>query len=86
MEKTADAVEEAGGMVGHIKCFAREQGRTCVISIPEPGDVQVKEGTEPGLEAEIANIVFGVDTKKLEAVLRELYPSLADSEPGKEAD
>ena len=76
MEKTAEAVEEAGGLVGHIKCFAIEQGRTCMISIPEPGDVQVKEGSEARLEVQIANIVFGVGGEKLEAILKELYPSL----------
>ena len=73
MAQTADEVEAAGGMVGHIKAFTREETRTAMISIPEPGDVQVKEGSDPGLHCEIANIVFGIDEETLESILKNHY-------------
>lgn len=73
MAETADEVEAAGGMVGHIKAFAREESRTAMVSIPEPGDVQIKNGSDPGLRCEIANIVFGIDTEVLERILKNHY-------------
>ena len=73
MDQTAREVEESGGMVGHIKAFAREETRTAMVSIPEPGDIQTKEGSDPGLHCEIANIVFGIDEETLEHILEKHY-------------
>ena len=73
MAQTADEVEAAGGMVGHIKAFAREEARTAMVSIPEPGDVQIKSGTDPGLRCEVANIVFGIEKEELESILENHY-------------
>lgn len=73
MAETAEEVEAAGGMVGHIKAFAREEARTAMISIPEPGDVQIKNGSDPGVRCEIANIVFGIDEEELEHILEKHY-------------
>lgn len=73
MNEVARWVEDEGGLVGHIKAFVREEVRSCMISVPEAGDVQIKEGGCRQICVENANIVFGVDIEKFEEKLKDLY-------------
>ena len=73
MKKTAAEIEDNGGLIGHIKAFAKEENRSCMISIPEADDIQVKEAAAPSLHVECANIVFGLTAEKLETIVREYF-------------
>ena len=70
MKKTAAEIEDNGGLIGHIKAFAKEENRSCMISIPEADDLQIKEAAAPALHVECANIVFGLAAEKLETIVR----------------
>ena len=70
MRKTAAEIEENGGLIGHVKAFAREENRSCMISIPEADDVQVKETASPCVHVECANIVFALTPDELETIVR----------------
>lgn len=78
MEKTAEEVEYKGGFVGHIKAFAKETNRNCMVSIPEIGDIQVKESIKEELYVENANIIFGLSEEKLENILKTIYKKYLD--------
>ena len=73
MKKTAEAVEEAEGLIGHVKAFAREEARTCMISITDGEDMQCRPGSGQGIYVESANIVFGVTPEELEAILKRTF-------------
>ena len=73
MEEAAKAVEAAGGMIGHMKAFAKEEARSCVISITEGADIQRKLAVESGIHVENVNIVFGVTPDHLEEILRRAF-------------
>ena len=73
MKKTAAAIEDHGGLIGHVKAFAREENRSCMISIPEADDVQIKEAAAPCVHVECANIVFGLTDEALEGIVREHF-------------
>ena len=73
MDKVARWVEDKDGLIGHIKAFVTEEKRTCMISIPEAGDLQVKQGAADALMVSNANIVFGVDKEEFEGLLKEVY-------------
>ena len=70
MRKTAAEIEDNGGLIGHVKAFAREENRSCMISIPEADDVQVREAVSPSVHVECANIVFSLTADRLEAIVR----------------
>lgn len=73
MKKTAEAVEEAEGLIGHVKAFAREEARICMISITDGEDMQCRPGSGQGIYVESANIVFGVTPEELEAILKRTF-------------
>ena len=73
MKETAEAVEEAGGLIGHVKAFAREEARTCMISITEGEDMQCRQGFAGGIYVESANIVFGIAPAELKAILKKAF-------------
>ena len=58
MEETAREVEAAGGLIGHVKAFAKEEARYCMISITDGEDVQRKSGTECGSACGKTRILF----------------------------
>ena len=70
MEEAARAVEAAGGMIGHVKAFAKEEARSCMISITDGEDIQRKPSVGNGICVENANIVFGVTPARLEEILK----------------
>jgi len=73
MQITAERIEEMGGLVGHIKAFAHEDGRGCMLSLTDCDDIQLKPCTGSGIIVEGANIVFGVSEEQLEELLEEIY-------------
>ena len=70
MEEAARAVEAAGGMIGHVKAFAKEEARSCMISITDGEDIQRKPSVGNGICVENANIVFSVTPARLEEILK----------------
>lgn len=73
MEKTAKAVEAEGGIIGHVKALAKEEARSCMISVTDGEDIQRKPFVGSGIYAESANIVFGVTPEQLEKILKEAF-------------
>lgn len=73
MVQTAKAVEAAGGIVGHVKAFAREEARSCMISVTGREDIQRKPSKGKSVYVEEANIVFGVGPQQLEKILSEAF-------------
>lgn len=73
MAQAAGAVESAGGLIGHVKAYAKEEARSCMLSITEGEDIQKKDVCGNGIYAESASIVFGVTTEVLENILREAF-------------
>lgn len=73
MKATAGAVEKAGGLIGHLKAFVREESRTCMISMTDGEEMQCRTGSACGIYAEAANIVFGVPPELLEEILKHAY-------------
>lgn len=69
MEEEASDIEAAGGLIGHIKAFARENSRSCMLSLTECGDTQRKESTCPSVYVEHAAIVFGIHKDTLQEIL-----------------
>ena len=70
MQKTAEEIEQQDGLIGHIKAFVTEENRSCMISIPEADDVQIKNAEAPSVHVECANIVFGLTDGQLESLVR----------------
>ncbi len=70
LELAAADIENASGLVGHVKAFVREEGRSCMISIPGPGELQIKENTSDSVEAEAAFIVFQIQEDALSKIIR----------------
>lgn len=73
MEKTSEEIEAAGGLIGHVKAAVMEQNHSCIISIPEAGDVQVKDSSRRCVIAECAHIIFRLESERLERILRKNY-------------
>lgn len=73
MQQTADRVEQLGGLVGHVKAFAREEARNCMISVTDGEDMQCRYGHGNGIYVESANIVFQVAPEQMESILREAF-------------
>lgn len=73
MKKVAGAVENAGGLIGHIKAFAREDAKNCMISITDVDDIQRKCSTGRGIFVENVCIVFEISPEQLEKILRESF-------------
>jgi hypothetical protein len=73
MEATAKEVEANGGLIGHVKAFAKEEARNCMISITDGEDTQRKPGTGNGIYVESANIVFGIEPEQLENILETAF-------------
>ncbi|UWG96712.1 hypothetical protein LPY66_17800 [Dehalobacter sp. DCM] len=57
LKALADAVEDQGGLVGHIKAFLTDQSNSAMLSATD-GNVQIKETRHPKVMVNIAAIVF----------------------------
>jgi hypothetical protein len=73
LQRTAEDIENAGGLIGHLKAFAREEIRSCMISVTEADDLQIKQGRENALCVENANIVFGITENSLKDILKKNF-------------
>ena len=73
MKNVASAVEDAGGLIGHIKAFAKEDAKSCMISVTDGDDIQRKNNIGRGVFVENACIVFGICPEELEKILRESF-------------
>ena len=73
MSAAAESVESHGGIIGHIKFFARDDSRGCMLSLTEPGEVQMKSVVQEGILAEGAVIVFGITSNDLDALLHSVF-------------
>jgi hypothetical protein len=70
-EKLAAKIEVCGGLIGHIKSFAHEDARGCLLSLTELGDIQAKHCIGDGVLIETACIVFGLSSDALEEILKQ---------------
>lgn len=69
----AKEIEDLGGIIGHIKAFVKEEGRSCMISVTEADDIQLKEGSANVLHVEMANIVFGISKDIMTDILKRYF-------------
>lgn len=73
MKNVASAVETAGGLIGHIKAYAKEDAKSCMISVTDGEDIQRKNSIDRGVFVENACIVFGICPEELDKILRESF-------------
>lgn len=73
MQNAARMIEDAGGIIGHIKAAVHEEKRFCMISITSSEDIQSKERQENNLTIECASIIFCIDEKTLENILKKSF-------------
>lgn len=69
MERIAVKVEEAGGVIGHMKAYVREEARECMISLTSREDIQKKAFGGGGGYVEAVQIVFGISTVQMQDFL-----------------
>lgn len=69
----AREIENLGGIIGHLKAFVREENRSCMFSITEADDIQLKEGRSDALYVEVANIAFGISETHMEDILKKYF-------------
>lgn len=74
-ESIADAIYAQGGIVGHIKAFARSQGDSFRISITVH-DPDIIDFSDSSVHVEGVAIVFGVDKAWYEAYMTEKVQTL----------
>lgn len=70
LKNVAAQIEVAGGLIGHIKAFAHEEARGCMISLTGPNDLQIKPCISFGISAECVCIAFGLTEHDLEELLK----------------
>ncbi len=76
MEQIANAVETAGGFIGHIKFHLEGAPRSCMLSLTEPGDLQEKSGSDGPVLAQGAVIVFDLSEADFEQMLTDTFPDV----------
>ncbi|MCI2132195.1 MAG: hypothetical protein LKK27_05585 [Eubacterium sp.] len=69
----AEEIDRQGGIVGHIKAFVKEENRSCMLSLTEPGEVHRIPADNPAVLAEIANIIFGLSEEEFHKCLVQAY-------------
>ena len=69
----AEEIDRQGGIVGHIKAFVKEENRSCMLSLTEPGEVHRIPADNPAVLAEIANIIFGLSEEEFHKCLIQAY-------------
>ena len=69
----AEVIDRQGGIVGHIKAFVKEENRSCMLSLTEPGEVHRIPADNPAVLAEIANIIFGLSEEEFHKCLVQAY-------------
>ena len=69
VKNLAEEIDRQGGIVGHIKAFVKEENRSCMISLTEPGEVHRIPADHPAVLAEIANIIFGLSEEEFHKCL-----------------
>lgn len=69
----AEEIDRQGGIVGHIKAFVKEENRSCMLSLTEPGEVHRIPADKPAVLAEIANIIFGLSEEEFHKCLVQAY-------------
>lgn len=70
MKKLAVLINEAGGVIGHIKAIASEEGRGYQISVTEE-DAQIRVLGPSAYRADTAVIVFAVDEETLHGFMEQ---------------
>lgn len=73
MEREAEEFEASGGLIGHLKAYAREEGRQCMLSITECGDIQRKETVNASVYVEHAAIIFGMNQGRVQEILEKQF-------------
>ena len=76
MEQIANAVETAGGFIGHIKFHLEGAPRSCMLSLTEPGDLQEKSSSDGPVLVQGAVIVFDLSETELEQMLVDAFPEV----------
>ena len=71
MTAIAEKTEAAGGMIGHIKAFAEEIGRGCMLSVTDSSACTAKKTELNKTRVSGAAIVFGVEAEKMKQWLEE---------------
>lgn len=69
VKNLAEEIDRQGGIVGHIKAFVKEENRSCMLSLTEPGEVHRIPADHPAVLAEIANIIFGLSEEEFHKCL-----------------
>lgn len=69
----AEEIDRQGGIVGHIKAFVKEENRSCMLSLTEPGEIHRIPADKPAVLAEIANIIFGLSEEEFHKCLVQAY-------------
>ena len=69
----AEEIDRQGGIVGHIKAFVKEENRSCMLSLTEPGEIHRIPADKPAVLAEIANIIFGLSEEEFHKCLEQAY-------------
>lgn len=67
----AHKIEENGGLIGHIKMYVKEEGRSCMLSLTDSSALHRKEETEKRSMAEGVCIVIGMDTEGVRDLMHE---------------
>lgn len=75
LKTIAVAVENEGGIIGHIKAVVQAQGESCMISLTDE-DVNIKQMHIEQCSIEGAAIVFHIDPDKLQTIVEDAFSSL----------
>lgn len=72
LQRVAKEVEDSGGLIGHIKAFVKEDAGSCMISLTEKDDLQVKLCNGNRIFINGASIVFNIAPDDLEKIIKKI--------------
>lgn len=75
MKELAHNIEADGGLIGHIKMYIREEGRSCMLSLTDSTALHQKEGTQKRSTVEGVCIVIGMNSEKLKKEFEKIEKS-----------
>lgn len=75
MAELARNIEEDGGLIGHIKMYVKEEGRSCMLSLTDSTALHRKEGSQKRSVVEGVCIVIGMKTETLKKEFEKIVKS-----------